>query len=460
MTGPLASVRFLDEMRTRLWPLPVAALVIAVSLGVALPRLDEALGDELGPSVSAYLFGGGAGAAQTVLSAIATSLITVTSLTFSLTVLTLQLASSQYSPRLLRTFTRDRFVQRTLALFLGSFVYALTVLRTVRTADGSGTMFVPQLSVTVAYGLTLACALGLVLFLAHLAREIRVETVLRNVHEDADASIEQAFGERDTSNELPRAPRAAQVRPLLAPSSGFIVGVRPDALSESAQDADAVVVVDRRVGDAIVVDTPVARAWSVSGTPLSETDADALQERLGEALGIRFERTAQQDVAFGLRQLTDVAVKALSPGINDPTTAVHALNHSAALLCALLQRDLGSETVRDDLGRIRVVARQWSFAELLDLAVAQPRLYGADDPFVVAALLDLLEAVAWVGAGRGQTAAVEAQLSDVLEAIQHGRLQESHREEMRSRATVIDAVLHEQGIRSDVDSAWLPTRGQ
>lgn len=152
--------RLRDETRTRLWPLPVVALVSAVALGIALPRLDAALADDLSPAVAAYLFGGGAGAARTVLSAIATSLITVTSLTFSLTVLTLQLASSQYSPRLLRTFTRDRFVHRTLALFLGSFVYALTVLRTVRTPEGGGAEFVPQLSVTVAFALTLASTLG------------------------------------------------------------------------------------------------------------------------------------------------------------------------------------------------------------------------------------------------------------------------------------------------------------
>ncbi|MFC7363398.1 DUF2254 domain-containing protein [Nocardioides astragali] len=432
---------FLEETRTSLWPLPVAALVLAVSLGVALPRLDAAMGGDLPASVSATLFGGGAEAAQILLSAIATSLITVTSLTFSLTVVTLQLASSQYSPRLLRTFTRDRFVQRTLALFLGSFVYALTVLRTVRTPEGSGAGFVPQLSVTVAFAFTLASVLGLVLFLAHLAREIRVETVMRNVHKDADHCIERVLGERETSVALPQGPEGDAMRPLLAPSSGFVVAVRGEALWEAARAVDAVVVVDRRVGDAVVAHTPVARAWSVSGDVLSEEDVEGLQERLGRAVEIGYERTAQQDVAFGLRQLTDVAVKALSPGINDPTTAVHALNHSAALLCDLLRRDLGAATVRDDVGRVRVVLRQWSFRELLDLAVTQPRIYGADDPLVMAALLDLLEAVAWAGAGQGQQIGVEHQLNRSHQVIEQGDLDESHREELRRRATAVTEVL-------------------
>jgi uncharacterized membrane protein len=347
-------------------------------------------------------------------------LITVTSLTFSLTVLTLQLASSQYSPRLLRTFTRDRFVQRTLALFIGSFVYALTVLRTVRTSEGGGATFVPQISVTVAYGLTLASALGLVLFLAHLAREIRVETVLRNVHQDASDSIERALGERQTSVALPREPGTAAIRPLLARTSGFVVLVHADALCEAARDMDAVVVVDKRVGDALVAGTPVARAWSASGTPLSEMDTITLQERLDHALDTGFERTAQHDLAFGLRQLTDVAIKALSPGINDPTTAVHALNHSAAVLCDLMQRDLGAETLRDDRGRIRVALRQWSFPELLDLAVVQPRNYGATDPLVLTALWDLVAAVAWADADHRQAPAVLEHLSQLRTMIDQG----------------------------------------
>ena len=434
--------RFVDDTRTRLWPLPVAALAVALLLGAALPRLDARIDDDLAPWVSELLFSGGAGAAQTVLSAIATSLVTVTSLTFSLTVLTLQLASSQYSPRLLRTFARDRFVQRTLALFLGSFVYALTVLRTVRTEDGSGATFVPQLAVTVAFALTLGSALGLVLFLAHLAREIRVETVLRNVHDDADASIAQALGERETTVALPEGTGPAETRQLYAPSSGFIVAIEPGALCEAARAVDAVVVVDRRMGDALVAGTPVARAWSTSRTVLSDQGVSTLQDALGQALETGFERTAQQDVAFGLRQLTDVAVKALSPAINDPTTAVHALNHSAALLCDLLQRDLGADTFRDDQGSIRVHVRPWTFPELLELATAQPRIYGAGDPFVMAALLELLEAVASLTDAPDQRLTIEHELDRSLATIERGDLDQFDREELRRRGSTIRTALH------------------
>lgn len=432
-----------DETRTRLWPLPVVALVTAVALGIGLPRLDAAIGDDLPAGLTVYLFGGGAGAARTVLNAIATSLITVTSLTFSLTVLTLQLASSQYSPRLLRTFTRDRFVQRTLALFIGSFVYALTVLRTVRAPEDGGTAFVPQLSVTVAFLLTLASALGLVLFLAHLAREIRVETVLRNVHDDASGAIDRALPRRGPTPEAAPVctPPAGRTGALLAPSSGFIVGIQEEVLLDAALEVDAVVVIDRPVGDALVARTPLARAWSASPGPLTESRLGVLQERLGQAVEIRFERTSRHDVAFGLRQLTDVAVKALSPAVNDPTTAVHALNHMSALMCDLAGRDLSAQVLRDDAGRVRVAIERRSFAELLDLAVDQPRIYGAGDPYVLRALLQLLHAVAAVASDTEHVQAVAGQLARVRDAVDQGRLDDVHRHELAQLARKVDAAL-------------------
>ena len=189
-----------DAFRTRLWPIPAIAVVGALVLGLGVPELDAVIDDDMPSRVSGWLFGGDADAARSLLGAIASSMITVTALTFSLTVVTLQLASSQFSPRLLRTFTRDRFVQVTLALFLATFTYALTVLRAVRgSGDGGGTELVPQLAVTLAFCLTIASVLGLVLFLAHLTAQIRVETMLRNVHHDGVVTMRSVLVERDAT---------------------------------------------------------------------------------------------------------------------------------------------------------------------------------------------------------------------------------------------------------------------
>ncbi len=387
----------LDTLRTQLWPLPTIGVALGILAGVGLPRVDQRFDRHLPASVNAYLFGGGADAARTVLSTVASSLITVTSLTFSLTVVTLQLASGQFSPRLLRTFTRDRFVHVTLALFLATFTYALTVLRTVRTAGEGRQVFVPQVSVSVAFLLALASVVGLVLFLAHLAREIRVERMLRNVHTEASHTARQLLPERDPASSGPALPSPPpDARSLLAGSSGFLVRVADSALLGAAVDADAVLFLDRPPGSSLIAGTPLGVGWPRTGGAFDDTTWVRLCGRVSKAVSTGFERTQEQDVGYGLRQLTDVATKALSPGINDPTTAVHALGHSSALLCELAGLDLGPRVLRDEDDTVRVVLRRPSMAELLELTVAQPRRYGAADPAVLARLARLLRDLAWV----------------------------------------------------------------
>ncbi len=442
-----------DALRTQLWPLPTLAVVLAVGLGVGLPRLDVQIADALPPLLTAYLFGGGAGAARTMLSAIASSLITVTSLTFSLTVVTLQLASGQFSPRLLRTFTRDRVVHLTLALFLATFTYALTVLRTVRTSNSDQPQFVPQVAVTVAFALTLASVLGLVLFLAHLAQELRVETMLRNVHNDASETLQRVLPERDStaagSTALPVPPASAV--PLLAGSSGFLTRVDERALLAAAVDADAVVILDRVPGSSLVAGTPVAEGWPRGAGSFDSDTRSRLGERMAKAVCTGFERTAAQDVGYGLRQLTDVATKALSPGINDPTTAVHALSHSAALLCELAGRDLGPRLLRDEQGEVRVVLRGPDFAELLELAVTQPRRYGAGDPLVLARLSSLLRELAWCVELPDQRREVADQLVRLRDTIAQQDF------DARERAQL--AGLAEQ-VQHALDGHWTPDPGR
>lgn len=193
--------RLQERLRTQLWPWPAVGLLLAVGCGVLLPRLDKRVDESLPETLRDYLFSGGPAAASTLLQTIAGSLITVTALTFTLTVVTLQLASSQFSPRLLRTFMQDGYVHATLALFVATFTYALMVLRAVRAGEGRAQAFVPALSVTVALLLALASVLALVLFLAHLAREIRVETMLDKVHRDAMARVHRSPARTAEDNE-------------------------------------------------------------------------------------------------------------------------------------------------------------------------------------------------------------------------------------------------------------------
>jgi uncharacterized membrane protein len=439
LRGLIGQVR--DSVRTLLWPLPMMGVAVALLAGVGLPRLDAGIDDELPSSATAYLFSGGAEAARAVLSAVAGSLITVTSLTFSLTVVTLQLASSQFSPRLLRTFTRDRFVHVTLAMFLATFTYALTVLRTIRN-DGDGqAVFVPQISVTVAFVLAMASVAALVLFLAHLAREIRVETMLQTVHRDAAAAVRAQLPEiTEESRPAPPPEPPVDATVLMSVVSGFLVRVDEKDLVAVAVKADAVVWVDRVPGSFLVPGTPVGVSRSSTG-PLDAERQAALSERVGGALHTGDERTQVQDVAFGLRQLTDVAAKALSPGINDPTTATYALGHLSALLCELTGRELGPRVLRDEDGTVRVVLSRPGFADLLDLAVSQSRRYGAADPAVLARLAALLEEVAWCVRTPEQRAAVTGQLARLRATAEDQDFDETERAALRRQTSRVQDAL-------------------
>lgn len=432
-----------DTLRSELWPLPALGVAVAVLAATGLARLDEAVDADLPVGLKTLLFGGGPNAAREVLGAISGSMITVTSLTFSLTVVTLQLASSQFSPRLLRTFTADRFVQRTLALFVTTFVYALTLLRTVRTVE-EGDDFVPRIAITFGYLLTLASVLGLVAFLAHLVREIRVESMLRNVHTEASRTLARMLPEereREVSAALPTPPPDALV--VTSASSGFLSAVAEQRLLSAAVEADACVVVDRAAGSSLVAGTPVARAWPRGGWDAQVRET--LVTRIRSALLTSYERTAGQDLAFGLRQLSDVAARALSPGLNDPTTAVHTLGHSSALLCEIARRDVGPVRLADDDGTARVALVRPTFAELLELAVAQPRRFGADDPAVLVRIYQLLREVGWVVDEEPQREAVSEQLARLDRTASGQDFDEAEREMLRG---------HSEGVRAALRGDW------
>lgn len=357
-----------DRARSALWPLPALLVTVAAIGGVLLPRWERgAAGDGLSP----YVFGGGPDAARSVCSAIAGSVITVTSLTFSLTVVSLQLFSSQFSPRLLRSFASDRTVQVTLGMLLATFTYSLAVLRTIRSAQ-EGQPFVPAISVTVALLLALASVAALVLFLAHLVRQLRVETVMSSVAGDARATIHRVLPDADAAPAEAPVPPVGAV-PVEARRTGFLLRVDEARLTAAAGSADVVVFLHPTPGDWMVYGTPIATVWSSTGNPPDRETLAALADGVDAALTVGPERTGVNDITIGMRQLADIAAKALSPGVNDPTTAVHALGHLSALLCELAGRDLAPRLGRDEADQVRAVIRQRQFPELLDLAVGQVR---------------------------------------------------------------------------------------
>ena len=422
-----------DYLRGALWVYPSVAVVVALAAGSVLSRITLPAGSWLNP----LLFQGTAGDARSLLLGISGTMITVIALVLGLTLVALQLASTQYSPRLLRSFLRDRPNQLALSVFVATFVYSTAGLYTVGVHHQLRTTSYPRLAVTLAIGLLVASLVVLVYFVHHVAHSIQIDEVMTRVERTTLRVIEQVLPTTDISAEAPEPPVWAV--PVPAGRSGYLQTVHAVELLAVAHEQDAVVSVVPMLGEHVIQGEPLVRVWRASPEqPPPRVPSMAGAVRLSLRLG--FERTAEQDVAFGVRQLTDVAVKALSPAINDPYTAVQALDHTSVLLCALASRPLGHHLLRDLEGELRVVVRGGDLRYYLDLAIGQIRRYGATEPRVLRALLRALRSTGSFCLDDAGRALVAEQVRLVVEAARSAVVQPEDLEQVTVHA---EAVLRE-----------------
>jgi uncharacterized membrane protein len=368
-------------MRERFWALPLACAAAAVGAGLALTELDDRLDTTL---TLPFLFAGGPEGARAVLSAIITSMISFTGLVFSITIVVLQLSSSQFSPRILRTFLEDRRNQAALGVFVATFVYALVVLRGVRgTAETAP--FVPQVAVTVAFGFVLASVVVFLLYIHHIAQSIRVATILSRIGDETRDALENLH---PRERPQPPAPLAATGpgRIVTATRGGVVRFVDGEALAVLAGRTGSGVRLLRQAGEFVPTGGPLARVTGEDPPP---------DDDVRSAVVLGDERSIEQDLGFGFRQLVDIAERALSPGINDPTTALQAVDQLHDLLRRLATRPVhAGRQYRTDEGRVAVDVPGPGFADYLALSVDEIAHWGADVPRVARRLRELLRDLA------------------------------------------------------------------
>jgi uncharacterized membrane protein len=373
-----------EKLRLSLWFLPGVLALGAAILAIALVAVDQQLSSD--PGRVAFAFGGTAEGARAVLSVIATSMLTFTGLVFTVTMLVLQLASSQLSPRVMRTFLRDRGNQAVLGLFVATFVYTLVVLHEVRAPTEAGDGFVPSLSILVAFALMFGSIAAFIWYIDHMAHAIRASTVIEGVWRETVEAIERLFPEEigsDAPAEVERAPdRLDLARMLPSTGTGVLVSIDEDALQETAAYGDRAVELLQAVGDFVPEGAPLARLWG-------HWDEAAMDDVRG-AVGLGAERTFEQDAAFGIRQLVDIALRALSPGVNDPSTAVQALDRIHDLLRRLARRYFPSR-VRAVDGVVRLSIERPDWDDHVRLALEEIRLTGAGQVQVDRRLRTLLD---------------------------------------------------------------------
>jgi len=368
----------LDRLRGRLWPIPAIAAVAAAILAWALVAIDQSLADD---ADGFFIFGGGPESARAILSTIAAAMLTFTGLVFSITMLVLQLASSQLSPRVTRTFLRDRANQVVLGIFVATFVYALLVLREVRSVDEGA--FVPAIAVWWAFVLLIASVGAFIYYIDHMAQAMRVETVIDQVATETRDAIERCFPDSAGSLapvDLP-IPDATDI--VLAPDRPTTLQAVDSARLEAiATDTMTVLEVVPVVGGFIPSHAPLLR---IRGS--GSVDHDAVRA----AITIGSERSMEQDPAFGLRQLVDIAVRALSPGTNDPTTAAQVIDQLHDLLRRLAGRHIPGSQRTDAAGGLRVIVASRTWEDYVALACDEIRSYGADSIQVSAGLRRMLD---------------------------------------------------------------------
>lgn len=375
------ATKALDWLRTRLWLAPAVTAVVAFASEKALVAVDRSIN----PHREAwFLFAGAAQGARELLSTIASSMMTFIGLVFSITILVLQLASSQFSPRVLRTFLEDRGTQLAMGSFVGTFVFSMALLPDVRGESELDAAFVPALSIYVAFALVLFSVGVFIHYIDHMAQAIRVITIMKRVSAETHGTIRHMYPDAGLE-------QVADVATPVGPPSlvvhhegrgGVLCAVDEEALLRLACETSVVVAVVPMPGEFVPHGAAIVRIWGSTSC-----DRDALRA----ALSIGSERTPGQDPAFGFRQLVDIAERALSPGINDPSTAVQALDELHDLLRSLALRQFPAQQRVGPDGELRLILPRPSWAAFVGLALDEIRHYGAGSIQIVRRMRVLIE---------------------------------------------------------------------
>ncbi len=431
--------KYWELVRASLWFVPSVLVGLSALAAFGFVRLDETLGAQSVDDIP-FVLGAGPDGARGMLTAIANSVLGLTGVTFSITIVVLSLAASQYSPRILRNFMADRGNQIVLGGLLGTFVYALLVLRSVRSGEQE---FVPSLALTVAFVFALT-SLGLfIYFIDHIATSIQASTIADDIAKATTRAVDRMFpqGAGIPSDDVEEEPvELPEGEPIHSHTSGYIQSVDTDGLIELLEKHDLALTMERGVGEFIVQGRPLATLSSHG-----EADHRCIKE-IRALYAVGKERTLQQDIEFGVRQLVDIALKALSPGINDPTTAVNCIDHLGAVLARLVGREIPPRRRYDESGRLRLIARGTSFPLLMDLAFDQIRAVGNNYPDVLDRLLAVLEDLSGTTQGTARRLALLEHANRITRAADRELEEESGRQMINSRLERVGRLLSDVGV--------------
>jgi uncharacterized membrane protein len=379
-----------DSARTSLWLVPTMMVAVGFTLALVMLKVDSSWGVQDRTNLL-WVNSGDGEDARNLLSTLLAAIITMASMAFSVTVVAVTLAASAYGSRLIRIFQADMRTQGTLGIFALTIVYCLIVLRSVH--GRASVAEVPHASVAVGTLLALACVLALLFFVSGVARSLVADEVVRKARDDIDSSLAElpyladADSLDDAGGDLPAGFESGAERVAL-PYEGYVKATDYEALVDWATARNVVVRADFRAGDFIVEGDKRILIFPPTGDP------ERVRREIGRFIVSGDERTPTQDLEFSIRHLVEVAVRALSPGVNDPFTAAVAIDRLRGALSRLAGRRLPPASLRDQNRVLRLKRRTTTFDGLVDASLHQIRQAGSSHPFVLIHMLEALEALA------------------------------------------------------------------
>ncbi len=381
--------------------IPALMVLASLLLSQVTVAIDKSVADDLLPS----FFQTTVESSRAILAAIAGGTITAASVVFSLTLVAVQLAASQFSPRVLHGFLGDRFQQIVMGTVVGTFSFSLFVLREVSNSPADESAFIPQVSISVALLLAITALMAVLASIDHTAKGLRVGTVADGIMDRTIAVIRDQLVRRESHEESPvlidapgrtPAPQLGDVdvsieppssaRTLLAPRTGWVTGFQATRVTEVIPEGSTALIT-AAIGTYVVEGTPLAHVW-----PCQEEEFNSVVASLHEIIRIEDERSTQQDIGFGFVQFNDMALKALSPGVNDPNTAVEIIVRVGAVVTELFRHKLGPRRYEADR---RTVLRpaEAQLGEYVDLAFEPIRRYGRTDHRVLSTLVQTIHSI-------------------------------------------------------------------
>ena len=425
-----------ENINDSLWFLPGICILLITAIALVVPELDRDIHQD-------FLFPGDANAARAVLQVVAGSLITVISLVFSITILVLQQASQQYTPRLIGNFMAFRGIQIVLGVFLGTFVYALLVLRHVQDADEATPEYVPEISITGAILLAMVCICLLVYFIHHTAVSIEVPAVTRRIADQLHASTGHTYPQSGTPVHGEDHLEAFRQRhdgsvpvEVRANESGYVRRIDEHEIIKTIEHAEWIAI-RVAVGDYVHRGNLLIEVGGVGGL-----DDDRV-EKLCRSVAIDLERSLHQDPLFGIRQLADIALRALSPSLNDPTTAEYALSQLGDVLIELGRQPYTSRVRSVDIGdgkQFELWANRATFGDYVGEAFSQIRRMIQDKPHVTLHMLDVIQSVGQaIEEEPSRRDALRHQVEEILDVLDAAGLNATDRSAVREKAR---QVLH------------------